>query len=231
VWATNLSGDYQPSVHWYLDLAAVPIAGGGRLSFWHWYEFESGYDGGNLSVRPTGSGSYSLVTPDGGYPSSDVDALGQPGFTGLSGGWQEVSFDLSAWAGQMVDLRWHFASDYSIEELGWYLDDITVAGAEHLADFEFSPAVPAAGEPVSFTDRSSGPVEGWLWDFGDGGTSTDQNPLHTFWAEEVYQVSLTATFPEGQQTRTLPVSVGAGAAVFSDGFESGDTGAWSATVP
>jgi hypothetical protein len=231
VWATNLSGNYQANAHWYLDLAAVPMAGGGRLSFWHWYDFESGYDGGNLSVRPTGSGAFTLVTPDGGYPSSDVSALGQPGFTGMSGGWEEVSFDLSAWAGQTVDLRWHFASDYSIEELGWYLDDITIAGAEHAADFEYSPADPAVGEPVAFTDRSSGPVEGWLWNFGDGASSTDQNPMHTFWAEGVYQVTLTASFPEGPQTRARSVAVGDAAAVFSDGFESGDTGAWSATVP
>ncbi len=231
VWATNLSGTYQPNAHWYLDLAAVPISGGGLLSFWHWYDFESGYDGGNLSVRPSGSGSYTLVTPDGGYPSSDVGALGQPGFTGLSGSWQEVSFDLSAWAGQPVDLRWHFASDYSIEELGWYVDDITVAGAAHLADFEFQPTAPAIGEPVLFTDRSSGPVEGWLWDFGDGGGSIDQNPSHAFAAEGVYEVTLTADYPEGPRTRTRSVAVGDAAAVFGDGFESGDTGAWSATVP
>ncbi|PWB70707.1 MAG: hypothetical protein C3F15_13490, partial [Holophagae bacterium] len=210
---------------------AVPVSGGGRISFWHWYAFESGYDGGNLSVRPSGSGSYTLVTPEGGYPSSDVSALGQPGFTGSSGSWQEVSFDLSAWAGQTVDLRWHFASDYSIEELGWYLDDLTVAGAEHVADFEFDPPTPTVGEPVLFTDRSSGPVAGWSWDFGDGGSSTEQNPSHAFGAEGVYEVTLTAGYPEGPRMRTRPVSVGVGAGVFSDGFESGDTGAWSVTVP
>ncbi len=149
----------------------------------------------------------------------------------MSGGWQETSFDLSAWAGQTVDLRWHFASDYSIETLGWYLDDITVAGAEHLADFEFSPTDPGVGEPVLFTDRSSGPVTGWQWDFGDGGSSTDQNPSHTFPAEGVYDVTLTADYPEGPRTRTRPVAVGGGAGVFGDGFESGDTGAWSTTVP
>ncbi|HOC43401.1 MAG TPA: M14 family zinc carboxypeptidase [Thermoanaerobaculales bacterium] len=231
VWATNLSGDYQQNAHWYLDLAAVPIAGGGRISFWHWYEFESSWDGGNLSVRPAGSGSYTLLTPDGGYPSSDVSALGQPGFTGTTGEWQEVSFELGEWAGQTVDLRWHFASDSSYEYLGWYLDDITVTGAEHLADFEYSPADPAVGQPVAFTDRSSGPVAGWQWEFGDGGSSTEQNPSHAFPAEGVYPVTLTATFPEGPRSITQPVAIGGGAGLFGDGFESGDTGAWSATVP
>jgi PKD repeat protein len=130
-----------------------------------------------------------------------------------------------------VDLRWHFASDSLYEELGWYLDDLMVAGAEHVADFEFAPAAPAVSEPVLFTDRSSGPVEGWQWNFGDGGSSTDQNPSHAFAAEGVYEVTLTAYYPEGPQARMRAVAVGDAAAVFSDGFESGDTGAWSATVP
>src|SRR6185437_4188887 len=37
--------------------------------------------------------------------------------------------------------------------------------------------------PVTFTDLStpgSGTLTSWLWDFGDGNTSTDQNPSHTY---------------------------------------------------
>ena len=41
--------------------------------------------------------------------------------------------------------------------------------------------VPAA---VQFTDHSTSPpgssVTSWQWDFGDGGTSTQQNPSHTY---------------------------------------------------
>lgn len=33
---------------------------------------------------------------------------------------------------------------------------------------------------VQFTDNSTGAPETWFWDFGDGGTSTDPNPTHTF---------------------------------------------------
>ncbi|RXM15287.1 PKD domain-containing protein, partial [Citrobacter sp. AAK_AS5] len=69
------------------------------------------------------------------------------------------------------------------------------------------------------------------WEFGDGGSSTEQNPSHAFPAEGVYPVTLTATFPEGPRSITQPVAIGGGAGLFGDGFESGDTGAWSATVP
>lgn len=52
------------------------------------------------------------------------------------------------------------------------------------------------GLPNDFTDMSiiaSGTVTGWDWDFGDGNTSTDQNPQHTYAAFGTYNVSLTVT--------------------------------------
>lgn len=42
---------------------------------------------------------------------------------------------------------------------------------------------------VVFTDNSIGP-EQWEWDFGDGNTSTDQNPVHTYAQEGTYTVTL-----------------------------------------
>lgn len=33
---------------------------------------------------------------------------------------------------------------------------------------------------IQFTDTSTGSPDGWLWDFGDGTTSTEQNPEHTY---------------------------------------------------
>ena len=235
VWATNLSGDYLDSANWTLELTGVSITGANaQLRFWHWYEIEQGssdWDGGNVAIRSAGGGAYQVLTPSGGYPSSNVNALGEPGFTGSSGGWQEVIFDLAAWSGQAVDLRWRFASDGSIHELGWYLDDISIASVERTADFEVDPASPPAGAPVQFTDRSSGPVTGWWWDFDDGATSEEQNPSHTFIADGVYQVTLTAFYAAGEESRTRPVYVGDANGVFADGFESGGTDAWSDVNP
>ena len=53
---------------------------------------------------------------------------------------------------------------------------------------------------VTFTDLSSDPdgtIVSWLWDFGDGNTSTEQNPTHTYAAYGKYNVTLTVTDSDG----------------------------------
>jgi len=45
----------------------------------------------------------------------------------------------------------------------------------------------------NFTDLSTGGVTAWQWDFGDGGTSTLQNPSHTYTAYGLYTVTLITT--------------------------------------
>ncbi len=50
-----------------------------------------------------------------------------------------------------------------------------------------------AGLGVTFTDDSTGDVTQWSWDFGDGGTSTEQNPTHVYQTSGVYTVTLRAT--------------------------------------
>ncbi len=57
--------------------------------------------------------------------------------------------------------------------------------------FTFSPQPPQAPPTtVQFTDNSVGAVS-WFWDFGDGDTSTLQNPTHTYTSDSVYTVTLT----------------------------------------
>ena len=50
-------------------------------------------------------------------------------------------------------------------------------------------------EPVQFTDKTVGGYRPhtWYWDFGDGNTSTEQNPIHTYTIPDNYTVSLTVT--------------------------------------
>lgn len=56
--------------------------------------------------------------------------------------------------------------------------------------------------PVQFTDQSSNAPTSWLWNFGDGTTSTQQNPSHAYTASGVYDVTLTATNAFGSQLLT-----------------------------
>jgi len=48
-----------------------------------------------------------------------------------------------------------------------------------------------ATDPISFTDMSGGPVETWFWEFGDGATSAEQHPTHTYSSPSCYEVDLT----------------------------------------
>jgi PKD repeat protein len=86
------------------------------------------------------------------------------------------------------------------------------------ADFAVDPPIGPATtyafqDPltVQFTDLTSDTVTEWLWDFGDGETSTEQNPSHAFytgncWGGDFrgdYKVSLTTTGPNGSDSRIV----------------------------
>ncbi|HQR47032.1 MAG TPA: PKD domain-containing protein [Thermoanaerobaculia bacterium] len=86
------------------------------------------------------------------------------------------------------------------------------AAAGPVADFTWTAASPNAGDPVQFTDASTGSPTSWLWNFGDGTTSTDRNPAHTF-GKGTYAVSLTASNAGGSSTKTQSVVVSFGGPV------------------
>ncbi len=78
---------------------------------------------------------------------------------------------------------------------------------------EFS-ATPQAGEvptEVTFTDLSEprGDIDSWVWDFGDGGTSSEQNPKHTYNTEGVFSISLTVSNENGigVETKTNLITI------------------------
>ncbi len=93
------------------------------------------------------------------------------------------------------------------------------------ADFSGSPVTGPAPLTVNFTDLSTGSPTSWSWTFGDGGTSTQQNPSHIYSAAGQYTVSLTATNGAGPNTKTktnyISVSAGAPVADFSGSPTSG----------
>jgi PKD repeat protein len=58
---------------------------------------------------------------------------------------------------------------------------------------------------ATFDDKSAGAITSYLWDFGDGTTSTAQNPTKTYAADGTYTVTLTVTGPGGQAAATKQV--------------------------
>jgi PKD repeat protein len=67
---------------------------------------------------------------------------------------------------------------------------------------EFTADVTSAPKPltVKFTDQSTGTITAWSWNFGDGGTSLDRNPSHTYTNGGDFTVILTVTAPSGEDT-------------------------------
>jgi PKD repeat protein len=80
-------------------------------------------------------------------------------------------------------------------------------------DFAFTQVADCSPVTYQFSDRSrtcGGTITGWLWEFGDGTTSTQQNPAHNYFASGQYNVRLTITDNHGntsRRTRRVTVTI------------------------
>jgi len=74
------------------------------------------------------------------------------------------------------------------------------------AAFTWSPGSPTCADTIQFTDQSiigeGCSIAKWLWAFGDGQTSTDQNPTHQYEEDGVYEVCHMAMDTEGSEHTT-----------------------------
>jgi hypothetical protein len=91
--------------------------------------------------------------------------------------------------------------------------------ARQFASFTMKPVVASKtinGKTVAeidsftliFTDTSDASPTKWLWNFGDGTTSTEQNPAHTYKASGTYNITLTVWNDLGSDTITEQYAVG-----------------------
>ncbi len=102
---------------------------------------------------------------------------------------------------------------------GYGADDIFPCdgGEDCFADFSFVVLDDTEeGYTVVFTDNSFAPdgITSWFWDFGDGNTSTEQNPEHTYFEEGVFDVTLTVESPDcGTMTVIYHICIGDGGGV------------------
>lgn len=79
---------------------------------------------------------------------------------------------------------------------------LTFSGERETASPPATPLAGLAPLTVQFTDTSTGSPTSWAWTFGDGNTSTAQNPQHTYTAPGLYTVTLNATNEYGSDTET-----------------------------
>ncbi len=145
-------------------------------------------------------------------PGVDVMGLGEL----LVGGIQFFQFVSAADASGITTLNFNIPNDPSIMGVG--TSQGLIAGtpaaqtlcnaadmrlgfapvqAQPAADFIGGPGMGSAPHTISATDMSTGIVTSWIWDFGDGGTSTLQNPTHIYNQPGTYSISLVASGPGG----------------------------------
>jgi PKD repeat protein len=159
------------------------------------------YDAGNHVLKyATGSGSaWSVVT----VPSRSGNMVGSSNSLALeTSGNPVISY---------------YDSTANLLDLAWY--------APLTPSFSAAPLSGTAPLAVRFTDTSTGEsAASWAWYFGDGATSSQQNPAHTYTAGGTYQVYLTTSDGTGSNTTTGPGVISVAAApVVSGGSSSGDS--------
>ncbi len=138
-WGTNLEGNYSDNACWQLYSVPVALDSNSKLIFNHWYNIEGYFDGGNVKISNDNGASWTLITPEGGYPevsvySGNACIPSQPAYSVNSGGWIPAVFDLSTFGTDTVLFKWEFGTDGSVTRTGWYIDDVLVTAEEYVVE-------------------------------------------------------------------------------------------------
>jgi PKD repeat protein len=75
------------------------------------------------------------------------------------------------------------------------------------SNFNMSNTSSCQGECITFTDASTGGANSWLWDFGDGSTSTDQDPVHCFTISGNFNCQLTVSNGASSNTSSQVLTI------------------------
>jgi PKD repeat protein len=213
-----------------LTTPALVLSDAAELTYWARYNLEFEWDGVIVEISSDNGTSWQPLPPAGGYGATlrqtlnpPVNACGYPSTTAAFTGpasqvmtpWREYSSSLAAYAGHTVRIRWRLTTDPGVAFEGFFLDTITVTNVrlpeaclsvDAIPGFSWTPRAPIAGTALSFLDESTN-ATGWLWSFGDGNSSTQRNPQHTYTAPGRYVVTLTVTNQGGSKTLTREVTV------------------------
>lgn len=157
----------------------VPNAADARFWMWNNYVIEADWDYGFVEVSTDGGATWTeqkvyaedgteVSTPDGyADPNGRMADYGgkKYGLTGDSHEWRHDYVDLSAYAGQSVQVRLRLATDAAFQERGWFIDDLAVTGGGQTtwSDDVESGDAGWTTEVASFT-TTTGP--GWRIDTG-----------------------------------------------------------------
>ncbi len=133
VWATVLGGNYNNNDDAYLTSTErnFPILDASAVFIYmHWLSYENSWDGYNVQVSTDGGATWQIIDPVGGYNDDAVVGLDNTrGFTAATNGWQMVMFELGAFEGQTIDIRFRHGTDSSVNTYyGGAFDDFQIFG-------------------------------------------------------------------------------------------------------
>jgi hypothetical protein len=129
MWYSGQGVDYTPLEHT-LTLDALLLPASSAVEFMTWYDIEDGWDYGYVEVSTDGGSNWTplagdITTTDDPNGSNDGD-----GVTGSTGGaWVAASFDVSAYGGQSVRIRFRYTCDSYVYGVGWCVDELTIGPA------------------------------------------------------------------------------------------------------
>ncbi len=109
--------------HYMQTKEKVQVHPGDSLLFWTIYAIESGWDYAYVEVSSDGT----TFTPIAGNITTTANPHSMNrgnGITGTSSGWVQAKFDLSAYVGQEIFIRFSYLTDVSVAEFGFYVDEV-----------------------------------------------------------------------------------------------------------
>jgi hypothetical protein len=131
-WGTILDGNYNNTTVSALISPLFDIGVDAMVGFYHWYETETGNDGGNVKISTDFGNTWELIAPVGGYPDTSRPGnplYPEPVFTGHGHTqWDPVFFDIDQYGGYSVQFKFEFATNGYTNAAGWYIDDFAVYG-------------------------------------------------------------------------------------------------------
>jgi len=132
------SADIDSVVDKSLASRSVTLTPLSELTFWHRYNMESSWDGCVIEISTDDGVSWEDLGPvitEGPYTttlySSSNPLGGRQAWSGENGATMtRVTADLSGYAGNDALVRFRVGCDSSVDDDGWYIDDVTITGAE-----------------------------------------------------------------------------------------------------
>ena len=206
----NKTYTYTPTIN-------LSTATSAMVSFYAKWEIEADYDFVQFQVSTdngaTWIGQCGNYTVLGTSANGSVQPENQPIYEGNQVNWVFEEINLSDYLGQQIKFRFKFQSDGGSVADGFYFDDFKIfynldnqIGVP-LASFSTTGNSFCQNSPITFTDFSTNSPSSWSWNFGDGGTSTQQNPQHTYSNPGNYTVNLTVTNATGFNSTSDTITI------------------------